>query len=195
MYFYFLQPGLVATLVPDPEGETWGVGFHLVGQKQIDHALDHLGIRECSLGGYSSHLIPFYPQNNLGLGIHAMVYYASPHNNLYVGSISTEEVAKTVVKAVGSSGHNVEYVIRTAEYVRENIPKGYDSHLKTLEETIRDYCFQMGRHVEELIKQCTPEQDWTLLSTKKQCTPEQDWTLLSTKTQTSFGFRRNSNRA
>lgn len=37
----------------------------------------------------------------------------------------------------GASGHNVEYVIRLAEWIRDQMPEVQDEHLFTLEKLIR----------------------------------------------------------
>ena len=34
-------------------------------------------------------------------------------------------------------GHNVEYLLRLAEFMREFVPEGYDEHLLTLETLVR----------------------------------------------------------
>ncbi|XP_069161571.1 uncharacterized protein [Procambarus clarkii] len=35
------------------------------------------------------------------------------------------------------AGHNVEYLLRLAEFMQEKVPEGYDAHLATLEQLVR----------------------------------------------------------
>lgn len=46
-------------------------------------------------------------------------------------------VLNQVTECSGESGHNVEYVIRLADFVRDNLPEVYDEHLFTLESLVR----------------------------------------------------------
>ena len=42
-----------------------------------------------------------------------------------------------VTECKGEAGHNIEYVLRLAEFFRENLPEVIDDHLFTLETLIR----------------------------------------------------------
>lgn len=64
-------------------------------------------------------------------------YVATPSNKLWMGDSPLPEIANQVVECAGNSGHNVEYVLRLAEFVRDTIPEAKDDHLFTLEILIR----------------------------------------------------------
>lgn len=111
---------------------TWGVAFEVVGS-QITEALEHLGMRECLLGGYDVRFVSFHPRDSPGVTIPALVFSASPDNPYYMGKSPVDIIAHEVVDAEGASGHNVEYVLRLTEYVRHHIPEDQDEHLFGLE--------------------------------------------------------------
>ena len=39
--------------------KVWGVAFELKGDRQIQEGFEHLGVRECALGGYDTKVVPF----------------------------------------------------------------------------------------------------------------------------------------
>lgn len=137
------NPGRVATLVPDKHGLTYGCAFKVTGPE----AIDYLANRECSLGGYLVTTAKFYPHVaqddseapwNVATGetFPVQLYIATEHSRHWMGEASTAEMAKQIVNCRGPSGHNVEYVLRLAQYVRTEIPEIVDSHLFELETLI-----------------------------------------------------------
>lgn len=138
------SPGRVATLVKQSEGRTWGIAYHLLGSSQIKSALDHLGLRECILGGYVCQIVSFTRRpsshsttNGTSDEIPALTFIASPSNSLYLGPVDLDDLARQVAACCGNSGTNTEYVIRLADFVHANIPEDDDSHLFLLEKKIR----------------------------------------------------------
>ncbi|XP_070503275.1 glutathione-specific gamma-glutamylcyclotransferase 1 [Chironomus tepperi] len=136
------NPGRVVTLVEDKTSITWGCAFKVTG----DYALQYLEQRECTLGGYEIKHTKFYPRvasESSGITGEAflVVLYiatANPFNNYWLGDDNSDVIAQQIVNASGNSGHNIEYLLRLAMFMREEIPHAEDEHLFTLEKLVRE---------------------------------------------------------
>lgn len=108
-------------------------------------ALDYLKQRECTLGGYQTDYIKFFPRKASewsgisGQAFPALVYIATPKNDLWIGEEPLVETARTIAECEGPSGHNVEYLIRLAIFMREELPGAPDEHLFELEGLVRRF--------------------------------------------------------
>ena len=129
------------------QSRVWGVAFHLVGSTQIQLCLEHLGVRECKLGGYKTKMLPFIARNNDSSieQITALTFIAMPENRLFLGPIDLDDMAIGIIAFHGESGSNVEYVIRMAEFMHDNIPEEHDEHLFELETKIRLRLYEMSK--------------------------------------------------
>lgn len=132
------KPGRVATLVGEKQGITYGCAFKISGKE----ALEYLQHRECSLGGYIVSSTKFYPhkapeEDSRGQTFPVLLYIATEGSEHWLGQTSLESLAAEVCDSKGESGHNVEYVIRLAEFIRTEIPEVVDQHLFELESLIR----------------------------------------------------------
>lgn len=127
------KPGRVATLVEENEGYTWGVAYELTGES----ALHYLEQREVTLGGYNTSVVPFYPRDASVQPFPVLLYIATPASRDWAGHAPLHEIATQVTQSAGPSGHNVEYVLRLAEFMKTHLPEGYDEHLATLEHLVR----------------------------------------------------------
>ncbi|KAF0311267.1 Glutathione-specific gamma-glutamylcyclotransferase 1 [Amphibalanus amphitrite] len=125
------KPGRVATLVEDGETFTHGVAYELVGEA----ALSYLNGREVTLGGYTTLFTEFYPRE--GAAFPALLYVATPSSQHWLGNAPLHQIADQVVSSRGASGHNVEYVLRLAEFMHEHVPECRDEHLFQLEQLVR----------------------------------------------------------
>ncbi|XP_076314268.1 putative glutathione-specific gamma-glutamylcyclotransferase 2 [Tachypleus tridentatus] len=126
------KPGRVATLIEDKEGITWGRAFQLRHEDAIP-SLEYLNNRESKLGGYVTTIVQFQPRDLKDPPIPVMLYIALPSNRMYLGSAPLQDIADQIVHSEGPSGHNVEYLYRLADYMRETFPDVWDAHLYTLE--------------------------------------------------------------
>lgn len=135
------KPGRVATLVEESNGITWGCAYKIMGST----ALSYLKHRECSLGGYITQFTKFFPRvaaDNMGLSGEAfpvLLYIATEQNSLWLGESPLPLIAQEIVESTGPSGHNVEYLICLANFIREEI-KGVhveDDHLFQLEDLVK----------------------------------------------------------
>ncbi|RZF32461.1 hypothetical protein LSTR_LSTR014339 [Laodelphax striatellus] len=125
------KPGRVATIIEDSRDVVWGRAFRLVGEA----ALRYLEKRECLLGGYKTIIGNFHPRHDVpGLtSFPVLIYVATPDNHLWLGDASIADIANQIVDCRGASGHNVEYLLKLARFMREHIPEADDKHLFTLE--------------------------------------------------------------
>lgn len=69
--------------------------------------------------------------------ITVLVYIAIPGNRDWLGEASLENIAHQVVNTSGVAGHNIEYVLKLAKFMRDFLPAARDDHLFTLERVIR----------------------------------------------------------
>jgi len=107
-------PGRVVTLVEDIAAQCWGVAFD-IGGKDIQRILNSLDVRES--GGYVR--LPIEIEFVDKSAVAAMTYFAPPENDNFLGPAPITQIAAQVRDCEGDSGHNVEYVLRLAEGLRE----------------------------------------------------------------------------
>ncbi|CAG5113457.1 Oidioi.mRNA.OKI2018_I69.chr2.g7566.t2.cds [Oikopleura dioica] len=139
------RPGRVATLMKDQTGrsETYGCAYKLSGREQIAAALEHLNMRESTLGGYSLSVEDFHSAEFAP--IPALVYTATPENDQFTGEQSIEELSDIIANASGPTGSNVEYLFRLAEWQREFLPFVEDDHLYELTRLTKTKLARMER--------------------------------------------------
>ncbi|KAI9552161.1 hypothetical protein GHT06_022498 [Daphnia sinensis] len=126
------KPGRVATLIKEDEAVTWGLAFELLGET----ALRYLNDRECTKGGYETLITTFFPRNGVMTPFPVLVFRATEHNPQWLGPAPLADVAAQVTECKGEAGHNSEYVLRLAEFFRDNLPEVHDEHLFTLERLV-----------------------------------------------------------
>jgi len=125
-------PGRVVTLVPAPEGRTWGMAYR-VEPDATEDVLARLDHRE--QGGYDRHELAIHDADD-GPFATALVYLARPDNPNYLGEAPLAEIAAQVRRSRGPSGPNPEYVLRLAEALDD---MGIDDpHVHELAALLRD---------------------------------------------------------
>ncbi|XP_072284019.1 glutathione-specific gamma-glutamylcyclotransferase 1 [Pyxicephalus adspersus] len=130
------MPGRVVTLQEDYEECTWGVAYEVRGA-QIESSLQYLNVRESVLGGYITELVKFFPQDEGEEGaVLALVYIATAQNPSYLGPASEEDIAAQIVVSSGRAGHNIEYLLRLADFMHNFCPEAEDKHLFSIEEAL-----------------------------------------------------------
>ncbi|KAK2826166.1 hypothetical protein Q5P01_020380 [Channa striata] len=129
------NPGRVVTLVEDQEACTWGVAYEVTHSK-IEDSLQYLNMREVVLGGYITETVQFIPKEKAQCPLLALVYIATPDNPIYLGPASDTEIAAQIAKCSGNTGHNIEYLVRLAEFMRLNCPEVEDEHLFSIEAAV-----------------------------------------------------------
>lgn len=82
--------------------------------------------------------------------IQVLLYTATPDNDLYLGAADISTMARQIVNASGSAGSNVEYVTKTADFVRKYIPEDQDSHLFSLDAKVREEVYK--QHAEGSVR-------------------------------------------
>lgn len=136
------KPGRVATLVEENNGITWGCAYKITGNA----ALEYLKHRECSLGGYITEYTKFYPRiaadhmELSGEAFPALLYIATERNSLWLGETPLPTIAQQIVDSEGPSGHNVEYLLRLANFMRDDLNGANveDEHLFELEQLVKE---------------------------------------------------------
>ncbi|CAL8316889.1 unnamed protein product [Merluccius merluccius] len=128
-------PGRVVTLMEDDDASTWGVAFEVTGA-QVEESLKYLNVREAVRGGYATRAVDFFPDGEEGedrAAVTALVYIATEDNPLYLGPASPEEIGAQIAVCCGKTGHNLEYLLRLAEFMRQSCPHVDDPHLFAIE--------------------------------------------------------------
>ncbi|GFN87017.1 gamma-glutamylcyclotransferase [Plakobranchus ocellatus] len=74
--------------------------------------------------------------------IQVLVCTVTQECDLYLGYDEVDNMASQIVSASGSAGTNVEYVTKTADYVRMHIPEDEDSHLFQLDAKVRELVYR-----------------------------------------------------
>ncbi|KAJ8926913.1 hypothetical protein NQ314_020765 [Rhamnusium bicolor] len=111
-------------------GQVHGVAFAISGEA----AIPYLSKRECELGGYISQFTTFFPVS--GEPFKVLAYVATPKNPLWMGDADDKAIAQQIIDCSGPSGHNVEYLVRLANFMREHFSEHHDSHLFNLEQEV-----------------------------------------------------------
>jgi hypothetical protein len=62
-----------------------------------------------------------------------LVFVATSKSSFWLGPADPHVIAEQVVTSSGPSGHNVEYVLRLAEWVHSTLPSVHDDHLFSIE--------------------------------------------------------------
>nr|XP_020488066.1 glutathione-specific gamma-glutamylcyclotransferase 1 [Labrus bergylta] len=125
-------PGRVVTLIEDDDASTWGVAFEVTGS-QVEESLKYLNVRETVCGGYSTKMVDFFPEGQNEPPVQAMLYIATTDNPLYLGPASPEEIGVQIAVSRGKTGHNLEYLLRLAAFMRSKCPHVEDHHLYSIE--------------------------------------------------------------
>lgn len=131
------RPGRVVTLVEDQDACTWGVAYE-VTDSQIEVSLQYLNMREVVLGGYITEMVEFIPKEKDQAPLLALVYIATSENPIYLGPASDKEIADQIAVCRGNTGHNIEYLVRLAEFMRLCCPGVEDDHLFSIEAAVLD---------------------------------------------------------
>ncbi|XP_008396628.1 glutathione-specific gamma-glutamylcyclotransferase 1 [Poecilia reticulata] len=126
------SPGRVVTLIEDDDATTWGVAFEVSGS-QLEESLKYLNVRETVRGGYITKMVDFFPHGEDRSPVQALVYIATADNPLFLGPASPEEIGAQIAVCRGKTGHNLEYLLQLAEFMRSSCPHVEDHHLFAIE--------------------------------------------------------------
>lgn len=124
--------------MPSLQACTWGVAYE-VTHGQVEGSLQHLHTREVISGGYIIETVQFFPKEKAQDPLLALVYIATADNPIYLGPAPDREIAAQIAVCRGSSGHNIEYLVRLAEFMRLQCPEVADEHLFSIEAALLDY--------------------------------------------------------
>lgn len=99
----------------------------------MEESLQYLNIREVMLGGYITEIVEFIPKEKSHSPLLALVYIATSDNPIYLGPASDMEIADQISTCRGKTGHNIEYLLRLADFMRLCCPGVEDDHLFSIE--------------------------------------------------------------
>ena len=125
------KKSLTSTSCP-PQACTWGVAYE-VTDSQVEEGLQYLHVREAVLGGYVTKMVEFSPREKGQGKILALVYLATSDNPIYLGPAPPSQIAAQIATSRGNTGHNIEYLLRLAEFMRLCCPEVEDDHLFSIE--------------------------------------------------------------
>ena len=74
--------------------------------------------------------------------IQVILFTVTEKSEFYLGPDDVDSMASQIVRAKGSAGTNVEYVTKTADFVRMHIPEDEDSHLFQLDAKVRELVYK-----------------------------------------------------
>lgn len=125
------DPGLVLALDADPDAACDGVGFR-VADGDADQVLSDLRARELISSAYLEKVLPL--TLNDGRVVDAICYVINRDHQQYC-TLTTEEQAQVIARAVGGRGPNTEYLYATVDQLEaQGIP---DAELAALGERVR----------------------------------------------------------
>ncbi|XP_077587821.1 glutathione-specific gamma-glutamylcyclotransferase 1-like [Stigmatopora nigra] len=127
--------GRIATLVEDQQACTWGVAYE-IPEAEKEKAFEYLNMREVEVGGYITEMLEFFPRESGEDTVHALVYTGTTDHPTYVGPASYQEIADQIAICSGKTGHNVEYLLKLAEFMHHHCPEVKDDHLFGIEEAL-----------------------------------------------------------
>ena len=103
----------------DPDERVWGVAYE-ISQDYWDRVLEaKVGYRE--RGGYNTDDVEFHPFDANATGIKDKIIvtlFLGDKNSPNYKPGSIDELARHIVRAIGASGTNLEYLYQTAESIR-----------------------------------------------------------------------------
>ena len=78
-------------------------------------------------------MVEFSPREKSQGKILALVYLATSDNPIYLGPATPSEIAAQIATSRGNTGHNIEYLLRLADFMRLCCPEVEDDHLFSIE--------------------------------------------------------------
>lgn len=108
------------------------MAFEVTGS-QVEESLKYLNVRETVCGGYMTKMVDFFTEGEDQPPVQALVYIATSDNPLYLGPASPEKIGAQIAVCRGKTGHNLEYLLRLAEFMRSSCPHVEDHHLFSIE--------------------------------------------------------------
>lgn len=125
--------------VSPPEERVWGAAYHIPAEHAED-VRSYLDIRE--INGYSLHSTPFFVADSAKAGsgdldlrqnvIECLVYIGLPTNPQFVGPQDPEALAKHILRSIGPSGENKEYLYMLDDALEHLSPESEDQHIEDL---------------------------------------------------------------
>jgi cation transport protein ChaC len=117
------------------QDQVYGIAYKINEHEQAS-VINHLDYRE--KGGYERTPTLFYPKDKNKTPFEIIIYVANNNNPQYAGPADVDSIANQIVKSVGPSGTNVEYIFNLAKAMRDIAPEVNDEHLFTIEKRVQN---------------------------------------------------------
>lgn len=124
----------------------WGVAYQVAADK-VKETLEYLDVRE--QGGYTRSFIDVYekPEDETPMLRNVLLYTATTSNHNYIGPATIFDIASIIVKSVGPSGPNIEYLYRLHQKLKE---EGIDDpHVTTLYDQVAELAAKIEKTIAE----------------------------------------------
>lgn len=122
------RPGLVLGVRPKVGVSTWGVAYH-VPAEHVAPAREHLHERELVTGAYKEVKVEVEIVGGdlpTGASLRAVTYLTDLEHPQYTGELSLADQAWIIARAHGQRGPNSEYLLETAQSLRDARVAGAD---------------------------------------------------------------------
>jgi len=127
----------VVNLLPDNQkSQVWGVAYYIEDSVWEGGVRDQLDHRE--KGGYTQHVTLFYPEDTNMEPVTVTLYLGDKDHRQYAGPDSLENMASLILRSVGPSGPNKDYLYNLNLAMKELVPHVVDKHLEELDAKVRE---------------------------------------------------------
>lgn len=107
----------------------WGAAYHIPSE-HVPAVRDYLDIRE--INGYSIQYTPFHPSDPSHGTLNCLVYIGLPSNPQFMGPQDPGELARHILKSIGPSGKNKEYLYMLETALEGLSSESHDEHISDL---------------------------------------------------------------
>ena len=135
------------SLDPEEPGPVWGAAYH-IPPEHVGEVLDYLGLRE--INGYSIQRTTFLPAE-AGSGSHieplegVIAYVGLPSNPQFLGHQTQDDLAAVIVKNVGPSGLNRDYLFELEKALVALGATSGDEHISDLVRRVKRLLGETGQ--------------------------------------------------
>lgn len=117
-----------------PQAQVWGAAYE-ISPEQEPKALEKLNVRERRADNRRE--VTVYDPSGQKVHYPVLVYMGSISRDMFLGEATLDVMARQIAERRGPSGTNAEYILKLANFMREEVPQAEDEHLFQLEEAVK----------------------------------------------------------